>query len=242
MIGVRVMLRVLPKKIALVALLTVIGYGQQAQAKNDDIDDLRFEKTNEWYLVKDDQHHDIQTWAKREDGKQIRSFKVRSEIKASVEEVMKVFLDFDNWKRWSWKVRISKLLKKVSATEYYAYVTHDSPFGVPDRDVILHFQIDPYSPNHTYIGISIDAVPNYIPVEPNFVRIEAESLRIKIYSDGNGKTVFENEGYVDPASGMPIWSINFIQRTAPYTIMLGLKRRVENHLYNDNFVVPFATK
>lgn len=234
------MLRFLQKKMLLIVLLATVG--QQAQAKNDDIDDLRFERINEWYIVKDDEHHGIKTWAKREDGKQLRSFKVRGEIKGSVEEVMKVFLDFDNWKRWSWKVRISKLLKKVSATEYYAYVTHDSPFGVPDRDVVLHFDIEPYSAKQPYIDIKIKAEPNYIPKEAEFVRIEAETMRMKIYSDGNGKTVFENEGYVDPASGMPIWSINFIQRSAPYTIMLGLKRRVENHLYNQNFVVPFATK
>jgi hypothetical protein len=42
--------------------------------------------------------------------------------------------------------------------------------------------------------------------------------------------------------GIPNWTVNFVQRAAPYAIMLGLKRRVEHHLFDENIVVPFATK
>ncbi|HNN29936.1 MAG TPA: hypothetical protein PKL36_12915, partial [Agitococcus sp.] len=228
------MLKWLAKNMIAIVILAAMG---QVHAKNDDIDDLRSQKTNEWYIVKDDQHHNIQTWAKREDGKQIRSFKVRAEIEGTVENVMKVFLDFDNWKRWSWKVRISKLLKKVSATEYYAYITHDSPFGVPDRDVILGLKFEPYSYNHPYVGVNIDAVPD-IPLEKGFIRMRAETIRMKIYQKNKDTVVFENEGYVDPGGNEPNWAVNFVQRAAPYAIMVGLKRRVENHLFDEGIIVP----
>ena len=232
------MLSHIKKTISLFSMLIVMG---QAQAKNDDIDDLRFQTSNEWHIAKEDKHHKITTWAKREDGKQIRSFKVHAEIKGTVEQVMKVILDFDSWRRWSWKVRISKLYKKISTTEYHAYITHDSPFGVPDRDVILGMKFEPYSYNHPYVGVNIDAVPN-LPEEKGFVRMRAETIRMKIYQKDKDTVLFENEGYVDPGGHEPNWTVNFVQRAAPYAIMLGLKRRVEHNLFDENIVVPFATK
>ena len=43
-------------------------------AKGDDLEELRADskRNNEWILVKKDQLKDITTWAKREDGKNIR--------------------------------------------------------------------------------------------------------------------------------------------------------------------------
>ena len=36
----------------------------------------------------------------------------------------------------------------------------------------------------------------------------------------------EAEGFVDPGGIAPTWAMNFVQRNAPYSTMLGLQRRV----------------
>ena len=41
------------------------------------------------------------------------------------------------------------------------------------------------------------------------------------------------EGYIDPGGVIPSWTINFVQRSAPYTSMLGLARMVQLPYYRE---------
>jgi hypothetical protein len=100
-------------------------------AKGDDVDDLRADskRANEWVVVKKDRLKKITTWAKREDGKSIRSFKVDMTLDASLETVARVHFDVENIKRWFWETKESRLLKKVNDKEYYFYQVFNAPLN-----------------------------------------------------------------------------------------------------------------
>jgi hypothetical protein len=69
----------------------------------------------------------------------------------------------------------------------------------------------------------------------------AEDMSAKITPLANGKLHIINEGYVDPGGAMPSWSINFVQRNAPYSTLLGMGRRLQqDDLMSSKTPLPFA--
>jgi hypothetical protein len=55
----------------------------------------------------------------------------------------------------------------------------------------------------------------------------AENMRIKISPLADNQVLLEAEGYIDPSGKIPTWANNLIQRSAPYSILLGLQRMVQ---------------
>lgn len=220
------------------SLVTAIPY---ATAGLDDLDELQKGTIGkDWTFVKNDLRHGFKTYAKQEDGKRFRSFKAEGIFNTSVLSFVRMITDFDNMKKWTWHAIDSKMLKKVSPTEYYFYVTHDSPYGVPDRDVALHMMIEPQTKNRPYITVAIRAVPDYIPPKPPFVRMTAEEMNIKITPLADDKIHVVNEGYVDPGGNMASWAINFVQRSAPYATLLGMRRMLQQpEVTNSTTPAPF---
>ena len=109
------------KAIVAISTLMAVTY-MPAYASNDDIDELQMKLTNQWTLVKNDRLRQIKTYARLEDGKQYRSFKATMVMKdVKPETLVRFLLDFENYYKWYWQVLESKLIKRVSATEYYVY-------------------------------------------------------------------------------------------------------------------------
>lgn len=198
-----------------------------AHALDDDLEEFRVKLTNEWTQVRNDRLHNIKTYAKQEDGKRFRSFKVEAVMNTSLETITRVLLDFENYGRWYWEVREAKLLRKDAATDYYFYMVHRAPYGLPDRDVILHAVIEPQTSTRKFISLMISSEPNMLPLKPPLIRMTAENMRIKITPFPDNQVLLEAEGYIDPSGKIPTWANNLIQRSAPYSILLGLQRMVQ---------------
>jgi len=192
----------------------------------DEMDELQTKLGNEWVQVKNDRRRNIKTFAKQEDGKRYRSFKVEAELDGTAEAGARVLLDFDNYSKWYWEVLESRLLKRVSATEYYMYMVHRAPGGLPNRDVILHAVVEPQTKGRNALILRVKAVADYMEHKPPLVRMPAEDMTVKFTPLPNNKVQVEAEGYIDPGGKVPTWAINFIQRSAPYSVMVGLQRMI----------------
>lgn len=208
-------------QISLLALLSVNVF-----AASDDLDDLRSSKIaqDEWRLIKQDRAHDIQAYDKRDFGKNLRAFKVDYEVETSLDDIARVYFDFDNYRKWFYQVQEAKLLKKVSATEFYYYIVHRAPPTLPDRDAIIHATIEPYTTKRGYALLTLKSIPNYMPDKPPLVRMVAEDMTVKWTPIGGGKIKGVVEGYIDPGGVAPSWAINYIQSRAPYQTALGFQR------------------
>lgn len=200
-------------------------------AANDDLDDLQTKLGNQWVLVKNDQRRNIKTWAKQEDGKRYRSFKVEAILDSSVEAGVRVLLDAENYTKWYWEVFESKMLKQASPTEYYIYLKHRAPVSLPDRDVILHAIVTPQKKAGDPIILTVKSAPNYIPEAPPLIRMPAEDMIAEFTPLPNNQVKLVAEGYVDPGGRVPTWANNYIQRNAPYSILVGLLRMMTNDTY-----------
>lgn len=210
-------------------------------ASTEDMNDLRnmdIGPAHQWNLVKNDNMRNIKTFSKQEDGKKVRSFRVEMMVDAPLEAVARVHFDADNIKRWFWETMDSRMLKKVSATEYYYYQKFNAPLTMPDRDSILHVVLEPYTTKKGFMLITISAAPDFMPVQSGLVRVTAQDMVIKLTPVAKEKTRLEAEGYIDPGGVSPAWAVNAIQRTAPYNSMVGLQRVVQLPVYREATGTP----
>ena len=224
--------------LSLSLLLTALP-ARAVDDEESDLDELRTPLSNEWRLVRHDRKRNIKTWMRQEDGKQFRSFKVEAELTASVEAIVRLTLDFANYDKWYWQVKESRLLKQASATEYYIYLVHRAPGGLPDRDTVLRGIVYPQSKTQPYATLKVSAVPDYIAEKPPRVRMPAQEMFLKYTPLGGGKVLLETEGYIEPGGRVPVWASNFIQRSAPYTIVVAMQRRLSSGEYDKGKKLPF---
>ena len=235
------------KKISTMLLITALLTPPLAIAASND-DDLAEKQAESitigsgWTLIRNDTLRNIKTYAKQEDNKKFRSFKIDMIVDAPLETVAKVHFDVDNIKKWYWSTSESKLLKKVSDTEYYYYQVYRTPI-VPDRDVIIHAKIEPYTAEKGFMALNLEAVPDYMPIQGSYVRMSAHNMAIKMTPiDNDKKTHLEVDGYIDPSGVSPAWAINFYQRKSPYITMVGLSRMVQQPQYSAEAPSPFRYK
>jgi hypothetical protein len=227
------------KKLALLPLLTCILWPiQSVYADGNDLDEFRSKLTNEWLLVKNDRLRKIKTYARLEDGKRYRSFKVEASLEVSVDALARVLLDFENYTRWFWKTRESKLIRQNSPTEYMVYMVHDAPYGLPDRDTVIKGTIEPQTKNKPYVTLRVTATPDALPAKPPLVRMIAEEMTIKFTPTGDNQIEMTTEGYFDPGGVVPAWAANFVQRSAPYAVIVALQRMAQRPEYNSKAKQP----
>ena len=202
-----------------------------AYAEPNDLDEFRSKLSNEWLLVKNDRLRKIKTYARLEDGKRYRSFKVEATLDTNVESLARVLLDFENYTRWFWKTRESKLIRQNSPTEYVVYMVHDAPYGLPDRDTVIKGIIEPQGKNKPYVTLRVTAIPDALPIKPPLVRMVAEEITIKFTPLPDNQVEMTTEGYFDPGGVVPAWAANFVQRNAPYAVLLALQRMTQREEY-----------
>ncbi|HMU87870.1 MAG TPA: START domain-containing protein [Agitococcus sp.] len=216
------MIRPLLSKLIVLTAITTVPLSVVA-----DVDDLRNTQksnANEWRLHKNDARHKIKVYVKNEEGQKLRSFKVEGIIDAPLETLLRIQSDVENYARWYFEIAEVKLLKKVSDKEFYFYLVHDAPIGLPKRDVILRTVIEPMSKKQPYVQLRMTSVPDYMPPRPPYVRMEAENYIVRYTPLSKTQTLREVEGFINPGGSSPAWAINFVSGKGPYTNMMGIRR------------------
>lgn len=224
------------RQIFIPLLMYILLYASQATASpEDELTGLRPSPIGrDWVLTKNDRTRNIKTYVRLEDGKQSRSFKVETVLDATMQTLGNVLLDFDNYTKWYWETRESRLLQQKSKTEYIVYLVHNAPRGLLDRDVILQCIIEPQTKNKRSLIMKVVALPDFLPSKPPLIRMPAEDINIKITPIANNKILVEAEGYFDAGGTVPVWATNFVQRTAPYTVLRNLQRMLARDEYRNN--------
>lgn len=227
------------QKLSIIALSACLMTGLiPASYAADELSSVRPERNKaEWLMVKHDATRNIKTYIREGDAKRI-NFKIDAIIEGSLETVARVHFDIDRIKSWYWETMDSRLLKKVSSTEYYYYMQYNAPVTMPDRDAILHATVEPYSAKKGYMQLTIKAVPDYLPPQGNLVRVQEQDMVVKMTPIAKDRVRIEAEGFVDPGGVAPTWAMNFVQRNAPYSTMLGLQRQVNMAVHNGTLTEP----
>jgi len=224
--------------LVVLCIAILLSINNAVAAGDSDFENLRSPLGREWILTKNDRLRNIKTYVRLEDGKQFRSFKVEAVFEASMQTISNVLLDFNNYTKWYWETRESRLLQQKSSTDFIVYIVHKAPQGLPDRDVILHGVIEPQTSTKRSLVLKVVALPDYLPAKPPLVRMPAEDISIKFTPLPNGKIQAEAEGYFDAGGAAPVWATNFVQRIAPYSVVRNLQRMLLRDEYRNSKQPP----
>jgi hypothetical protein len=67
----------------------------------------------------------------------------------------------------------------------------------------------------------------------------AEDMTVRFTPLPGNRVRVEAEGYVDPGGRIPAWASNYVQRAAPYSIMLGMQRMLDTQDFDARTPLPF---
>ncbi len=235
----KTLIRYLPQ---LYCMLVLCSYSQIIlAASNNELDELRPRLGSEWIQVQNDKRNNIRAYIRHEDDKTFRSFKADMILDADIKTLAAVMLDFENYIKWYWRTQHSELLNKKSATHFVLYIVHDTPYNIPDLDVILDASVTPQSAQQPSITIKVSALPDYLPPKPPLQRMAAEDMSIRITPLSKERVHIEVQGYFEVRNlVLPVWAANMIQRTAPYNVLTQLKKMaMMEHYQNSNIGIGF---
>lgn len=220
--------------------IIIVSSTNLTYAADEGIDFLRESNqvSNEWRLIRHDKLRNIKAYDKREAGQRIRSFKVEYDVDASLDDIARVYFDFDNYHRWFYELISAKLITKISPTEFYYYSSHRAPNGLPDRDTIMHSVIEPYNKKRGFARLTLKSQPHYLPEMPPLVRIPKMNITVTWTPSEKGGIHGVTEGMVDPSGFSPAWAINYVQRQAPYLTTLAFTRILKHPMYSDSKTMP----
>lgn len=147
------------------------------------------------------------------------------QIKASVDDVLTLLRNFDGYTKWMYKCSESKLLKRVSDTEYYVYTVTDAPWPVTDRDLISKVNAEK-KPDGT-ITLKLTGVKDFIPEKPGKVRVPRFSGIWQASPKPNGTVEVLYQLESDPGGSLPDWVANATATDIPFFTLSEMKKLLE---------------
>ncbi len=147
------------------------------------------------------------------------------QIKASVDDVIQLLSKFDNYTKWMYKCSESKLLKRVSETEYYVYTVTDAPWPVSDRDLISKVNAEKKADGT--VSLKLTGVKDYIPEKSGKVRVPRFNGLWQASPKSNGMVEVTYQLESDPGGSLPDWVANATATDIPYFTLFEMKKLLE---------------
>jgi hypothetical protein len=167
----------------------------------------------------------------------IKAVKVECEYKATASQFVAVLLDIKNSPEWLYHTKFCRVFKQVSPQDLYYYSEVTLPWPAQNRDFISHLTVS-QNPDTKVILVEGPAVPGFIPIKDNMVRVDHSGSKWEITPLPNGEIKVNYTLHVDPGGALPAWLINMFATEAPAQIFKNLKTELQKPTYK-NATLPF---
>lgn len=158
---------------------------------------------NKW--DKEDYTDGIQAYSRIKEGKDYYEFRTVFTTKSTIYKAKKLITDIANMKKWLPSTLDSKLLEKVSDTEFYGYTVSDAPWPASDRDLVFKMKVKRHS-SKSYT-ITLKGEPDYYPVQSGKVRVLEYYAVWKIDLKEDNLIEIDYRASFNPGSTYPNWLI-----------------------------------
>jgi hypothetical protein len=170
--------------------------------------DARFKIDPVWTLESDDGK--IQTYTRFMEGMSLKAFKVVTTVDAELPQVLMFINDSEQFHRWIFMLKEARILSPtdVNGVSYNHMITK-VPWPIRNRDVVVKAVIS-YDKNLGEVIINSDAAPDFIPQDPELVRIRESSASWRINKLSNGTLRLELTSHAEPGGVIPKWLSNMV--------------------------------
>ncbi|QQS50721.1 MAG: START domain-containing protein [Bacteroidota bacterium] len=175
----------------------------------------------QWKLEK--KEGGIEVYTRPVEGSEYKEFKAEMVLDCSMDAILELLKDADNFYKWLHNCKSSKLLKRIDHTLQYNYTVTELPFPFDNRDMIFKAQ---FSVSNGIHKISLEGTPNYIQEQTNLVRMkDAKGSWIFTPLD-DSKIKVSYQLWVDPGGAIPAWLSNLKVVEIPYESLNNMRMQL----------------
>ncbi len=186
-----------------------------------------FSQGNDGWQLKNDKDN-VQVFYKKTND--IQEIKLVTSLKTTLSGLVHLLSEVDNYPSWGYKVVEARLLKRVSDTEMFYYSRLDFPWPLADRDMVMHTTLRQDPTTHRIISTST-AVPNYVPVVADVVRITEARTQWTLVPGSGGWLYVEYYLHSNPGGNIPDWVVNMAIDVGPRETIKGLRNLLPQTRY-----------
>ncbi|MFI5157556.1 MAG: START domain-containing protein [Sphingobacteriales bacterium] len=162
----------------------------------------------------------------------IKAIKVECDYKATPSQFVAVLLDIKNSPEWLYHTKFCKVFKQVSPQDLYYYSEVTLPWPAENRDFVSHLTVS-QNPITKVVLVNGPAVPGFIPVKSDIVRVAHSGSQWEITPLNNDEIRVIYTLHVDPGGALPAWLINMFATEAPTQIFKNLKTELQKSAYKN---------
>lgn len=181
------------------------------------------EGQSDWTITKNS--NGVIVYTKTNPSTGLKDSKVKTTLKTTADKVLTRIQDVSSHPQWMDRIKESKLLKKISDSDYVVYYHVVAPWPVSDRDVVSHYKVRKLE--NGKIEIVVTAEPDYIPQKEDLVRIPMAHTIWTLTPNPDGTISLEYFNQADPGGSLPDWAVNMAASDQPFNTMTMLKKLVE---------------
>ncbi|MFY9309928.1 MAG: START domain-containing protein [Bacteroidia bacterium] len=183
---------------------------------------------NNWELKKDE--NGIKVYTKDIPGSDFKEIKTTTSFNASLSSLVALLTDISSHKKWIYRCKESKLIRKVSNSELYYYMETMVPWPASNRDGVLRFKFTQDSITKVVTVSSVN-VPDIMPELSGVVRVPKFKASWTFTPKSDGKVEAEYQLNVDPGGSVPAWIINMFAVEGPYESLTNMKKILAENKY-----------
>ena len=195
-------------------------------------------KAGEWELVKEDERNDIVVYYRTLESKNVE-FRGITHLRTSSSSFIALIKDFETLPEWAYPTDKVVTLKQTSNTETYVYTIHSMPWPFMPRDSVLLSHIN-QNPKTFAVTVKGRAVPDYIPLNDDYVRISSGESFWQLTPVGEDTLEVVFQGYGEPGGSLTesvFTSAIFRSLVKIYLWKLPYKtlKRMRHHIHNEKY-------
>lgn len=179
----------------------------------------------EWSISRDKE--DIKIYTRPYDGYKYKEYKGITVMDGSVEDVVQVLKDVDNYHLWSYNCieNSAKILSSAeSKGEYYIYMEIKAPI-VSNRDVVSVYKFHPPATDGSVL-VEFWTDADYIPKKKGKVRIPELKGFWKISPVHGGKIKVVHQAFSHPGGSPPAGLVNNSTVAAPFHMLKEIRELI----------------
>ncbi len=175
-----------------------------------------------------DEEDGIDLFRREVPGSEVVALRGEGLVDAPISRVGSVLIDTSRATEWNDSLSESRVVRKVSDTEYVKWDHLATPLLLADRDFVFKVRLE-FKPREKQMIVSCHSVKDSAAPRTDYVRGELIYASYVLTSvDGGKRTRLSAEVLCDPKGTVAKWMVNLLQRTWPYDTISNLRRQVKD--------------
>ena len=179
---------------------------------------------SDWTLAKNDQQ--IQIYTRDVQGSKIKEFKATTNVKADINQILEMLINFGDYSKWIDGCQSGNLLKKITPNKFIYRITLSLPWPLKNRDAVIEALISKES--NGIVTFTMNENTSFLKTQEEYIRMPKFRGKWVLTPKENGFVQVEQQIHAEPGGSIPAWVANSKVTDGPLATFINLKKKVVN--------------